>query len=354
MHRSRDVRVALRVLGVVSLLGCSSVGTPIDGSPDSGPDADGDRDADAEVDADADADDDDDADDGGVPPLQRREHADCEPLGSAASVRLESFTLATDFFATCGTALPLRDRAFAWTAPAAGLYEVWLVGEGDRGAFSSLELRRGDCVLTVAEGAVEEPAVPPQCAGRHSDEDGKNPAYQALVMAGGETLTLVAEGADVEDSGVTRLQELMLLIQRASCPEVEILRDGGAIDVVERLPSAGPVEARLLSRVQDDELRRLSCSSAGSARQFGVSWSAPGPGRYRFEAVASEPPALFESLALALLRGDCTGAELACGQGTASSSVSLDLEGGDEVVLIVELGNPHYEDAFIDVRIAPE
>jgi len=84
----------------------------------------------------------------------------------------------------------------------------------------------------------------------------------------------------------------------------------------------------------DESARTGSCGGEGPESTY--AWTAPESGRYSFDTVGA-----YRDTVLYALDGDCEGEELACsddisGLGSGRSGFSLDVEAGDELVIVVD------------------
>jgi hypothetical protein len=84
----------------------------------------------------------------------------------------------------------------------------------------------------------------------------------------------------------------------------------------------------------DEDTRTGSCGGEGSESTY--AWTAPESGRYSFDTVGA-----YRDTVLYALDGDCEGEELACSDditdlGSGRSGFSLDVEAGDELVIVVD------------------
>jgi hypothetical protein len=95
-------------------------------------------------------------------------------------------------------------------------------------------------------------------------------------------------------------------------------------------------------------LRELSCIETSNTRQYGVAWTAPEAGRYAFEAEASV------RVGIAVLEEACNGDELACASDEQLADLSLELEAGQRVILMVEVDAFSDDDEDIALRIHSE
>jgi hypothetical protein len=279
-----------------------------------------------------------------LPLIERRAGPACEALEGAASVRVDSFHVTSDFFAGCDgtwTEEAIPDRAFTWTAPEGGLYAFEMASSVMWGANLSLGIRRGSCVLTELEGAASPAEAEIICAGSYLTQDGSSPPYQVLPVEAGETLTLVVEGDDyfIDPDPVRKLrQTLTLSVSRVECPNPAV-----------PLPADLPFEIVLRSAVGPSEVLDLSCADTSNTRQHTLAWTAPEAGSYTFEA---EPgSASIRSTAIAVLDGACLGDELGCEEAQGLVSASLDLAANQQVVLVVEIDAFSDDDAEVALRV---
>ena len=190
--------------------------------------------------------------------------------------------------ASCGGELG-PDSGFGWTAPHAGRYVFSTEGS----AF--------DTILSVRRGGCRGSEI--AC----SDDTTDLSSAVVVELEAGEPVTAVVDGFD-GDSG-----PFSLGIHELGCPDGELGSRLGS----EVLPSTQP--GRL------DRLR-ASCSDE-AAREVALGFTAPVDGAYRFDASRSNYEAT-----VAILRDDCSGEELACGD----DSVEVALFAGARVIVVVD------------------
>ena len=198
---------------------------------------------------------------------------------------------------SCGGELG-ADAAFAWTAPQTGRYVF------------STEGSTFDTILAVLRD---------DCRGTEiacSDDTLDLTSSLVVDLEAGDAVTAVVDGYG-DASGPFSLD-----IHELTCPD-GVLDERLGIDV---LPDAAP--GRL-------DRMRASCAPA-AAREAALAFRAPADGTYRFDASRSN----FEAT-VAVLRDDCSGEELACGD----DNVELALFAGAEVVVVVD-GAMAHEDRF--------
>ncbi|HEX6274540.1 MAG TPA: S8 family serine peptidase [Polyangiaceae bacterium] len=203
----------------------------------------------------------------------------------------------SSLLASCGGETA-PEAAFAWSAPRAGRYVFSTEGS----AFDTLlSIRRGGCGGTeVACG-----------------DDTTDITSTVLVeLEAGDAVTAVVDGFD-GDFG-----DFSLGIHEVLCPDAEL---------------ATRLGARLLPEASPGRLDRMRASCAlEAAREVALGFTAPVEGLYRFDASASNYDA-----SVAILAGDCSGEELACG----ADAVEVSLAEGARVIIVVD-GAQRRDDRF--------
>jgi hypothetical protein len=200
-----------------------------------------------------------------------------------------------------------NDASFAWTAPEAGRYAFTTRGS-DR-----------DTVLYVREGDCDGPEL--AC----NDDSGSVSSALALELAAGAQVTAVVDAFDERSAGA-----FLLNVERAACPSAQL----GA--------RVGPSLARASTAGGIDELSG-SCGGDGS-EDVALSWTAPAAGRYRF--------ALFDprfQVVLYLRRGGCDGPELGCSAAADVGPIEVELDAGEQVVVVVDGREGQSGDFTLDV-----
>lgn len=200
-----------------------------------------------------------------------------------------------DLSASCGGFG--EERAYRWTAPAAGVYTFDLTGS-ERDFDTVLSVLADQAMCTGAELACND------------DRSGSQSAVQ-VTLESGESVILVVDSSDAPGSFQLNGEAL------AACP------DGELGDLVGRPVSTGTVGATGAS---------FFASCALSGRDVLFTWTAPATGRYRLDSEGSD----YDTV-LSVLDGRCAGDELACNDDAIGyqSVVEVELIAGQQVTIVL-------------------
>ncbi|MFO0755921.1 MAG: DNRLRE domain-containing protein [Byssovorax sp.] len=199
------------------------------------------------------------------------------------------------------------EHTFAWTAPAAGTYRFDTYGS----AFDTvLYAHDGDC--NGAELGCNDDAGSPQ-------------SKLVLDLTAGQTIFIAVDGFNGNAQGSFTLNI------------------GPDCDVIATIPSSSPSWSS--SNAFWGNHRAGSCGGADGPESF-WQWTAPAKGLWRFSTTSSAPGT---DTILYALDGTCGGPELGCNDnapGSLASTLELQLDAGQTIVLAVDSPSPAAAGSF--------